>query len=374
MRLALAIFSLAITLAVGSTKSAEAYPQYQLSLGADRCTLCHFSPAGGGLLNDYGRDEAGTTIGRGGDGRFMHGLWTPPDWIALGADLRGATGIKFRKQSREVLAFPMQADIYLRAGGEKISFTLTAGLRGGARDPQPPLVERLASREHYLMYQRESGSYVRVGRFFPIHGLRSQDHTAYVRRYLGSHTLEEPYGIAAGMFGFDWEAHVSAFVPRPIEFLGSGVKARGVALYYEHRFMEDSLALAAQSKLAVSPDDTRVSAGVVAKRWMADAGLMLMGELNIQRQSFADGAGPTRYQAASYLGASRFVTRGLMVGAALQRWQPDLRLRSARDAAEINVQYFPTAHVELHLLTRFSGEGDFETPGFLSLLQLHYFL
>ena len=376
MRLTIVAAAFVVGLAVPAlqTERAAAYPQYQLSMGADRCSACHVSPAGGGLLNDYGREEAGSSIARGGDGRLLHGLWTPPEWLQLGADVRGATAIKYRNQDREVLAFPMQADVYVRAGGPSFSFNLTAGLRGGARDPQPPLAERIASREHYLMYQRESGSYVRVGRFFPVYGVRSQDHTAYVRRFMGANTLEEPYGAAAGWFGDSSEVHVSAFVPRPIELLGSGVKARGVALYYERRMMDDTVAIAPQAKIAVSSDDTRVSAGLVGKRWMPDAGLMLLGEVNVQRQFFADSAGPTRYQLSSYLGASRFVTQGLMIGGGLHRWQPDLRLRTVRDAAEVNVQYFPNAHLELHLLTRVSGEGDLESPGVLSLLQLHYFL
>ncbi len=353
---------------------ADAYPQLQLSLGVDRCTACHHSPAGGGLINDYGRDEAGSTISRGGDGRFLHGAWTPPSWLQLGLDLRGAAAIKYRDQERELLAFPMQTDVYLRAGGERISFTLTAGMRGGARDPQPPFVERLVSREHYLMYQRDSGAYVRAGRFFPIYGIRSQDHTAYVRRYLGFHTLEEPYGVAAGTFGQTWEGHLSLFVPRPIEFLGAGVKARGAAAYVERRLLDDTAAIAGQARLAVSEDDARIAAGIVGKRWWSGAGVMLLAELDLQRQSFEDDAGPTRYQLAGYLGASKTVARGVMVGAAMHRWQPDLRLRSSRDAFEVNVQYFPIAHVELHLLTRIGGEGHFDDPGLLSLLQLHYYL
>ncbi len=373
MRLAIiTVGTVACALALSAT--AHAYPQFQLSMGTDRCITCHFSPAGGGLINDYGRDEAGSTISRGGDGRFAHGAWTPPSWFQLGLDLRGAAGLKLREPKTETLAFPMQTDLYIRAGGEHISVTITAGLRGGARDPQPPLVERLVSREHYAMYERDSGTYVRAGRFFPIFGIRSQDHTAYVRRYLGFHTLEEPYGLGAGTYGTNWEAHVSAFVPRPVEFLGAGLKATGVTAYYERRLFDETAAIAGQARVATSSTDSRVTAGIVGKRWFEEAEVMLLGELDLQRQAFADNAGPTRYQLAGYFAASRFVARGVMVGAAIHRWQPDLRVHSARDAYEVNIQYFPRAHLELHLLTRVAGSGDFDDPGLLTLLQLHYYL
>lgn len=370
LRLSLAIVAGVLTL----PRSVEAYPQFQLSLGSDRCTSCHYSPGGGGLINDFGRDEAGSTISRGGDGRFLHGAWTPPPWFVFGVDLRGAAAAKYRDGQRDATAFPMQADLYLRAGGERLSVNMTLGLRGGARDPQPPLVERLASREHYVMYQRDSGLYVRAGRFFPVYGIRTQDHTAFVRRYLGFHTLEEPYGIATGYFGGNWEAHASAFVARPVEFLGAGVKASGGAAYGERRFWGDTAAVAGQARVAVSSTDTRVSAGIVGKRWMPLAGVMVLSQIDVQRQSFAESSGPTRYQLAGYLGASKFVARGFMVGTALHHWQPDLRLNSLRDAAEVNLQYFPLAHVELHLLLRVSGEGSLNHPQLLSFLQLHYYL
>jgi hypothetical protein len=373
MRLiAAATLSLAAVAALAA--GADAYPQFQLSTGADRCATCHVSPGGGGLINDYGRDEAGSTISRGGDGRFLHGAWTPPSWLSLGGDLRGVVAFRQRGDEGEPLLFPMQSDLYARIGGERVAFNVTVGLRGGARDPQPPLGERLVSREHYVMYERDSGTYVRAGRFFPIYGIRSQDHTAAVRRYLGFHTLEEPYGVAAGTYGDASELHVSAFVPRPIEFLGAGVRASGAAVYYERRFLADTAALAAQARLASSPADTRVAAGVVGKRWFSSAEVLLLGELDLQRQSFADDVGPTRYQLAAYGGASKLVTKGVMVGAAVHRWLPDFRTRSARDAVELNVQYFPIAHLELHLLLRASGSGSFEEPSLLSFLQLHYYL
>jgi hypothetical protein len=268
----------------------------------------------------------------------------------------------------------MQAEAYVRAGGERVSVNLTVGLRGAARAPRAPLVERLASREHYVMFQRASGAYVRAGRFFPVFGLRPADHTAYVRRYLGLHTLEEPYGAAAGAYGQTWEAHASAFVPRPIDLLGAGARAHGAAVYAEHRRC-DQLAIAGQARIAVSAQDRRVTAGAIVKQWLPAAGVLVLAELDVQHQSFRGGAGPARLQLAGYAGASKHVARGVMLGAAIHRWQPDLTLRSSRDALELSAQYFPRAHLELHLLARASAEGgDAADPGLLALLQLHYYL
>ena len=69
-------------------KPAAAYPQFQFSSGTQRCAQCHYSPAGYGLLTSWGRDEGADTISRGGDGAFLHGAFSPPDWLALGGDFR----------------------------------------------------------------------------------------------------------------------------------------------------------------------------------------------------------------------------------------------------------------------------------------------
>ncbi|MEZ4362251.1 MAG: hypothetical protein R3B48_18830 [Kofleriaceae bacterium] len=357
-------------------QAAAAYPQFQLTTGSDRCQACHLSPAGGGLLSAFGKDEAGGTISTRGDGRLLHGLWEPPSWLALGGDFRSAAGVKHQAERTRGLAFPMQADLYANLSFGSWSFNLIAGLRGATRTPRPDLIYRLGSREHYLMYQREAGEglVLRAGRFFPVFGLRSQDHTAYVRRYLGQHTLEEPYGVAAGYLGESWEAHLSLFVPQPVPLLGAGPPAKGVAAYYERRLHDDRAAVAAQAKLAVTDEDTRLTLGGVGKLWLEGPGLLLLGELNVQRQSFE--VGEPRLQIASYLGATRVLLPGWMVTAAIQQWEPDLTLRSStRSATELNLQWFPIAHLELHLLGRLEAVGNnYDDPGLLTLLQVHYFL
>src|SRR6185369_16950106 len=74
----------------GFVGAASAYPQFQFSSGTNKCSQCHFSPAGGGLISSWGRSESGDTISMAGDGGFLHGAVTLPSWFAAGADLRVA--------------------------------------------------------------------------------------------------------------------------------------------------------------------------------------------------------------------------------------------------------------------------------------------
>lgn len=385
---------LAIALLVASATLAHAYPQFQLSQES-ACGACHLSPAGGGLLNDYGRDEAGSTISRGGDGRLLHGAWAPPGWLALGGDFRfafagkyvTATDADFRgfqpaqgdpvphTDRRDLLLFPMQADLNLRLTKGNFAFAFTAGVRGVARadrDEQPALLERLASREHYVSYTFGARQ-LRIGRFFPVFGLRLPDHTAYVRRYMGLNTYEEPYAIELAHYGDATDVHLTGFVPQPIDVLGSGVRRSGGIVQLEHRW--DDKILGGQARVAVGPDDALVTLGGIGKRWLPEAEILMLAELDLQRQTFR-GNGPGRTQIAGYLAASKRVTRGVLVSSGVQLWEPDLTLRATtRQAFEVSAQYFAWAHVELQLLLRASAQGGtVEDPSYLSLLQVHYYL
>lgn len=390
----LSLIALVICATAGA---ASAYPQFQLSTGADTCRTCHYSAGGGGLINDYGRDEVSglSMFERGGDGRFLHGAWDPPASFALGADLRLAAGVRadpidvdgsgdslLGPVAADAFAFPMQGDVYLRPKVRAVSFHMTLGARGAARSPRP-LVQRLASREHYVQYEPSRARwYARAGRFFPVYGLRTQDHTAYVRRHLQMYLLEEPYGAAWGTYRDAWELHVSAFVKSPRSFLGQA-SDDGVAAYWEHRDEDATTAFGAQTKLTVSATDRRAWAGAVYKRWMEESRLMVLGELDLGVQDFpappstsAALAPAPRAQLVGYLGATYFARQGLLIGGAVQAYDPDLALEAtSRAAAEVNVQWFPIPHLELHLLTRLEAVGlDVDDTQALTLLQLHYFL
>lgn len=370
MRRQVAVLSVAAALVAvaASSGTALAYPQFQMSSGTTRCNECHYSPAGGGLLRDWGRSEAADTISRGGDDEFLYGAWEPPKWLALGADFRGVTGIKDASDTSEseLLLFPMQADVYSRfAFSDSLSLSVTLGGRGAARGfPRPPL----GSREHYLMWQPDStGPYVRVGRFYAPFGLRQVDHTMYVRRYMGFYSWEETYNVSGGVIENDWELHATASAPDPVQ-AGAG-RPYGGSIMYE-RAVNSSLRWGLQAKLEKTSVRTRYIAGATGKWYLDGPKLLVMAEVDGARESIDS---TPRSQLLGHLNLSYFPVQGLMVGAAVEHYAEDLSVAdTARDAADVMVQLFPRSHWEVMLMGR--GEQIGDTHSILGFLMVHYYL
>lgn len=370
LRLALVVVAIAL-----SGTPASAYPQFQFSTLNSRCQNCHFSPTGGGLINDYGRGEAGDTISRGGDGSFLYGLWAPPEWLQLGADFRYAALAKYGADDPELVQFPMQGDTYVRLAMGAVSAYLNVGPRAAARTPRQSPVRRMISREHYLTWQPDtSGIYARVGRYLAPFGLRLADHTVYTRKFTGFHVVEESYNASLGYFGAGWELHATAFAPAD-RFTSAGRRESGGVLYAETSLLDGSGAFGLQARAGKGHASNRYTAGTVAKWYFAGPELMLQGEADFILETFAAETSPSRVQLASYLGLTHWPTRGLMLTAAFERFDPDLSASATfRDAFRLEAQLFPWAHWELHAMTKLEWQGEYRDPNLLSLLLLHYYL
>lgn len=377
-RLVLAAAAAVIVLAGGNR--ADAYPYFQLTTGTKRCNACHYSPSGGGLINGYGRDAASTDISMAGNGDFLHGVWLPPEWLDLGMDYRGAAIWKNDDvEGSRVAAFPMQFDLYTRAKlADRISFNFIAGFRGQARTTEgDSVVKRLVSREHFITWKPRSKNkyYLRAGRYFAPYGLRLPDHTTYVRRYLGFHTLEESYNVSFGSVTNDREYHATVFAPAPT-FLGAGPRRYGYTGYYEKRIRDGKAAWAAQTRIGFSADDAVYMVGGVGKWWLENLKVLLLGELNVGMQTFDVDGADARPQLAGYLGATYIPIKGLMLTGAVERYTSDLNIKGTeRDAATLMLQVFPYAHFELILLGKLEFQGsELGEPDRLGMFQLHYYL
>jgi hypothetical protein len=379
----------------GFARAASAYPQFQFSSGTNKCSQCHYSPAGGGLLSSWGRSESGDTISIAGNGEFMHGAVTLPQWIALGLDLRLA-GVRNDDGSQQVprgAVFPMVWDAYARvAFTDAFSFYVAAGLRGEVRPENDtiagrftPTAERFISREHYLMWRPSAtGPYARLGRFYAPYGLRFVEHIYYIRRYTGYELYNETYTASGGYVADAWELHLSAFTPPPSGFPDAlqsvGQRESGGAGYFEYR-MGGMAALAAQARVGVGKDASRYQGGLVGKLWVEPAKLLFLGEANFIRQQVT-AASYGQNQFVSYVGANFFPVQGLMLSAAYERFQENLSVSgTGRNAINGQINFFPYAHCEIVFLVRYQMVGQTQaalmqnqTDATLGMFQLHYYL
>ncbi len=370
MSRSIVVVALMGALVVVQAGTAHAYPQFQL--GKDQtCTSCHVNPAGGELLNENGFATAETISQWGTAPEFFYNKIPTPSWLELGGDLRGATGFD-SGPPRNFVLFPMQAEVYANATFSSLSLHVTAGLR----DPQydNTAATLFSSREHWLQWQQNPGSndglYIRVGRFMPVFGLRFAEHPDYDRRYGGTPLYGEAYGVAVEYVDPRWEVHATGFIHDPF-FPDSVERGNGATLYAEARLTK-ATTLGIEGKVDVTSDDRKEYGGITAKHYIESAKILLEAEVEVVHQKID--VGGTDNQLVGYLLGSYFIG-SFMIDLGLGGYEPDVKVRYLdMEAADLNIHWFMTSHVELILTNRLQmlelGEGGISSG--YSLLQFHY--
>jgi hypothetical protein len=206
------VYFLLATTVLASTAWAE--PTF-LAKQYTRCTACHYSPTGGGLLTPYGRllshrelsttgaaataPESGAQDDPHGEQAFLYGvLGSVLGPVHLGIEMRPShlrIGFPSGHQDMNLL---MNSDLI--AAVQKHGWTAygtvgrepsNSAVRNGRTLPDAAFI----SYEHWISYQTAKGWAIRAGRFLPAYGVRLADHTAYTRSYLDLDRNDQVYGI-----------------------------------------------------------------------------------------------------------------------------------------------------------------------------------
>jgi hypothetical protein len=196
---------------------AAAEPMF-LSRQYARCTTCHYSATGGGLLTPYGRSlsreelstwkggtHSGGTPGITGEESFLFGaLGTALGGLRAGIDLRPShLDVRLPGDTKETRDFLMNADLTL-------AYQVKGWTLYGEVGRQPLATgNEIRSYEHWVGYRSQRGWGARVGRFFPAYGVRFADHTSYTRRPLGFDTYDQVYALELTHSGDKHLAQVS---------------------------------------------------------------------------------------------------------------------------------------------------------------------
>ena len=187
-RLRVAILVVCIFGLVAAGAAAE--PMF-LARRETRCTTCHYSPTGGGLLTPYGRlqsrQELSTTSGD--SEAFLWGAFGDAlGPVDLGIDTRPThlrVSSSLFKGSRFLL---MNADLLAAVQGGGWTLYGQVGRRPEAAGGD------IYSYEYWGGKQLSSEWAVRAGRFFPAYGIRFADHTSYNRATLGLDKYDQVLG------------------------------------------------------------------------------------------------------------------------------------------------------------------------------------
>ena len=193
---------LLVSAACWSAAPVVAEPTF-LSKQYPRCTACHYSAAGGGLLTPYGRSlsrEEISTFGRrdaeaeaGGraEEEFLFGAVGSDSPLQLGLDLRPSQ-LRIEVAGRGLPDRNFLMNLDLQAAWRDGDWTAygTVGRRPGGG---------LVTYEHWLARQVADGVSVRGGRFLPAYGVRFADHTALSRDRLGLAEDDQIYGMELGI-------------------------------------------------------------------------------------------------------------------------------------------------------------------------------
>ena len=211
---------------------AWSYPQF-IGHGYTTCLPCHYSPTGGGALNDYGRALFAVEIAQ------------KPFWMSKASDEKLSEnsgflgpvklpfwirpGIKYRRLFLQVnpgskgtsakADYPMQLDLNLNVFFNR---NLTSGIiatlahlhRPQYAYPNKPIssdMEDFAMREYFYRQGLPNGDWISVGFMDKPFGLKHVDHTSYNRTTLPLAQNDQVHGIQYSFYRKKHEAHVMLY-------------------------------------------------------------------------------------------------------------------------------------------------------------------
>ncbi|MBC7659335.1 MAG: hypothetical protein H7249_06475 [Chitinophagaceae bacterium] len=176
-----------------ASKPASAFPE-MVRKGYPNCVTCHVSPAGGGVLTDYGREiskDVLATWSAEKENGVAEGLVTLPEVLKLGGDIRRLQTYSNTPSYKAGRWFLMQANVEAAVVTEKITVDASADYDIG--NPDNKSDDKWTSRRHFISGQISDEASVRVGRFQKNYGLGVADHTVQIRRGIGWDEGTETY-------------------------------------------------------------------------------------------------------------------------------------------------------------------------------------
>jgi hypothetical protein len=323
----LRVFAAVAALAVAMlfTTRAEAYP-WMIRNAYTSCGTCHADPSGGGLLNAFGHSQVSqllrSTYGTPNDDKQDETLWGAvpmPPWLLTGASVRvldfaNKQGGAKLKNDLILMQADLRADVRVsgfRANGSIGFLNLGSSPAAVVSSESASLV----SREHWLGYGFAGDSVlIRAGRIPLPFGIRSMEHTLFVRRATRTDLNDtQQHGVSVAYDGDNMRGELMVIAGN-YQIKPDRFRERGYSGYFEYA-PQDRLAFGVSSLVTHATQDfylllenTRMAHGGFA-RYSPVKPLVLMAEVDYVGQALA---GQSRWNGlASMLQADVEVFQGV---------------------------------------------------------------
>lgn len=329
------------------SSSIDAFPELTRH-GYTQCTTCHISPNGGGVLTPYGRalsEEILSTWSREGEGKFLYGAVTSPEWLALGGDLRVLQLWQDSTRVQMARFILMQNDLEAAAKVGPVQVVAA----GGLQDVPGGFVDKLFSRRHFVQVELTPEIRVRAGRFAKAFGINVPDHALLVRQRTAMDQGMETYNAEGSWIGEKTEAFVTAVLGRPDA--PNLDRERGIAV-------RSALTLGENSKLGLSylyGENNTVSrhlAGPYAI-WGISPRAFVLAEIDFQalRQPLVN---PADLGAFTYVRGDYEWVQGFHTYLTHEFGQTRFGSQLAVHNVGGGIQFFPRPHFEIHAVYRYT--------------------
>jgi hypothetical protein len=225
---------------------AYSYTQF-IGHGYTSCLNCHFSPSGGGALNDYGRVVSATLISSGGlypktwsqekvaDSSGLFFSRPSQNWLRAQFNYRGFRVVQNPGSSttEQVKWINMQSDArVILKFGENDRF-VAVGNYGYAPLPQSadPEEPKYRSREHYMGFRFTPKFGLYAGLMDKSFGIKVIEHIAFSRQSPEVAQNDQTHGVLAHYLGEQWEVFLHGFAGNLTQ--DKDVQAKGGSMMVE---------------------------------------------------------------------------------------------------------------------------------------------
>jgi hypothetical protein len=325
-----------------------------------KCNLCHISPTGGGMRNDFGSQYFAFTE------MAVHktplsdlSTFQPQvsEMISFGMDMR--TQYIYDELGQLSTFFQMEGNLYLNAQLDKrFSVTLKKGLYDGF--------------EIFGMgYVLPSQGYFRVGKFQPSYGWRFADHTSFVRERMLWPPNSTDTGMEFGIYPHGISANVGFFNGTGGTFDNDKGKAVSSRLEIRKHIGKLGFALGGSYYFNDHSNNELTMAGPFY--YLTGGKLILLGELDWLDNEASGQPGITSFATTQKL--AYMIKQGIWLELFYDYFDPDTDIKSGTVSRYgIGLDYFPFGFLEFEPNLKFYDDSYLGDEQYILFnTQFHFF-